>query len=112
VGALLPYVMRYNLPAREPELAEVADVLGVGAGVDQSSRAKAAIVRVEEILAALEVPVNLRELGLRPEHFEFVAEQAMKATRLTANNPRELTHDAIVEILKRGYADDRGWWEL
>jgi alcohol dehydrogenase class IV len=112
VGALLPYVMRYNLPAREPELAEVADVLGVGAGGDQSSRAKAAIVRVEEILAALEVPVNLRELGLRPEHFEFVAEQAMKATRLTANNPRELTHDAIVEILKRGYADDRGWWEL
>lgn len=113
VGALLPYVMRYNLPAREPEFAEIAGILGADRpGDDQATRARAAILRVEEILGALDVPLNLGDLGLRPDQFDTVAEQAMKATRLTANNPRELTRASIVEILKRGYADDRGWWDL
>lgn len=36
----------------------------------------------------------------------------MLATRLTANNPRELTATAVVAILERGYAADRSWWQL
>jgi hypothetical protein len=33
----------------------------------------------------------------------------MLATRLTANNPRELTVESVVSILEAGYAGDRGW---
>ncbi|MFF5988491.1 iron-containing alcohol dehydrogenase [Prauserella flavalba] len=111
VGALLPYVMRYNLPAREPEFAEVADVLGVAdPGQSRASRARAGIERVDAILAALDVPPDLRELGLKPEQFDTVAEQALRARRLTANNPRELTKGSVLEILERGYHGDRGWW--
>jgi alcohol dehydrogenase class IV len=36
----------------------------------------------------------------------------MLATRLTANNPRDMTKDDIVKILERGYADDRSWWQI
>jgi hypothetical protein len=36
----------------------------------------------------------------------------MLATRLTANNPRELDHDAVVSILEHGYNDDRSWWQV
>jgi alcohol dehydrogenase class IV len=75
-------------------------------------RARAGILRVEEILAALGVPLNLRELGLDPSMFGFVAEQSMLATRLLANNPRDLTYPAVVEILRRGYDDDRSWTAL
>ncbi|MFI5607008.1 iron-containing alcohol dehydrogenase [Amycolatopsis sp. NPDC051903] len=113
VGALLPYVMRFNLPVREAEFAEIGVAFGItDPALSQTARAHAAIERMEEILGVLGVPLNLRDLGLEPDQFTYVAEQAMLATRLTANNPRDLSEAAIVEILKRGYADDRTWWEL
>lgn len=113
VGALLPYVMRFNLPANTAAFAEMAQLFGVARpGASELDNAKAAILRVEELLAALSVPLNLKDLGLQPEHFAEVAASAMLATRLTANNPRELTADAVVKILEFGYADDRSWWEI
>ncbi|TFD65137.1 iron-containing alcohol dehydrogenase [Cryobacterium ruanii] len=113
VGALLPYLMRYNLPVRQAEFAEIGRILGVATDSQtELEQAQAAIVRVEQILAALGVPLNLRELGLKPEDFEFVADQALLASRLTANNPRPLTKEDIVAILERGYADDRSWWRI
>ena len=111
VGALLPYVMRFNLPARVEEFAEIADVLGVAEpGASTEARAHAGIRRVDELLEVLGCPTNLRDLGLVPDQFEFVAAQALLATRLTANNPRELSHEAVLEILRRGHADDRSDW--
>lgn len=113
VGALLPYVMRFNLPANTAAFAEMAQLFGVATpGASELDNAKAAILRVEELLAALGVPLNLKDLGLQPEQFAEVAASAMLATRLTANNPRELTADAVVKILEFGYADDRSWWEI
>lgn len=111
ISALLPYVMRYNLPTRVPEFAEIGRILGVADARDPEERqARSAIERVEAILVALGAPLDLRTLGLEPSDFRFVAEQAMLATRLTANNPRELTEDSVVAILERGYAGDRSWW--
>lgn len=113
VGALLPYVMRFNLPAQEAAFAEMATLFGLAAdGSTPLDRARAAILRVEELLAALGVPRNLRDLGLSPDDFGFVADQAMLATRLTANNPRPLTRESIIAILERGYADDHSWWDV
>lgn len=113
VGALLPYVMRYNLPAAVPVFAEMAALFGISdPAAGALDNARLAIVRVEELLAALGVPTNLRDLGLSPADFGHVADQAMLATRLTANNPRELTREAIVGILERGYADDHTWWDI
>lgn len=113
VGALLPYVMRFNLPANTAAFAEMAQLFDVARpGASELDNAKAAILRVEELLAALGVPLNLKDLGLQPEQFAEVAASAMLATRLTANNPRELTADAVVKILEFGYADDRSWWEI
>jgi len=111
VGALLPYVMRYNLPTRIEAFAELGRVLGV---TDLSrphiEQAHAGIERVEQLLEAVGCPLDLKTLGVEPKDFEFIADQALLATRLTANNPRELTKDGILEILERGYAGDRSWW--
>lgn len=113
ISALLPYVMRYNLPARIPEFAEIGRILGVATATESElAQAHRAIERIEEILAALGAPLDLRTLGLARADFGFVAEQALLATRLTANNPRELTRDAVVAILERGYDGDRSWWQL
>jgi alcohol dehydrogenase class IV len=113
VGALLPYVMRFNLPTRVAEFAEIGRVLGVAdAGSPELDQATAGIERVDAILAAMGVPLDLKMLGLDPSQFEFVADQALLATRLTANNPRELTREAILGILRRGHDGDRSFTEL
>ncbi|WP_291039693.1 iron-containing alcohol dehydrogenase [Herbiconiux sp.] len=113
ISALLPYVMRFNLPTRVEEFAEIGRLLGAANPASPSiDQAHAGILRVEEILAALGAPLDLKTLGLSPDDFGFVADQAMFATRLTANNPRELTKELIVAVLERAYAGDRSWWEV
>lgn len=111
ISALLPYVMRYNLPTRLPEFAEIGRILGAAdARESEEHQAHSAIERIEAILQTLGAPLDLRTLGLQAKDFGFVAKQSMLATRLTANNPRELTEDAVVTILERGYDGDRSWW--
>ncbi len=111
ISALLPYIMRFNLPARTAEFAEIGRIFGVAdPAAPGSEQAHAGILRVEELLAALGAPLDLKTLGLKPEDFGYVADQAMLATRLTANNPRELTRELVIEILERAYANDRSWW--
>lgn len=113
VGALLPFIMRFNLPARVTEFAEIGRLFGVAtAGEPELEQAKSGIRRVESILRAMNVPLDLKTLGLQPDQFGFVADQALLATRLTANNPRELTRDAVIGILRRGYRGDLESWEL
>lgn len=113
VGALLPYVMRYNLPERVDEFAEMGRIFGISSPErDLVDQARAAINRVEEVLRELRVPLTLKELGLEPDQISYVAKQAVQATRLTANNPRELTESSIEAILQKGYDGDLSWWQL
>ena len=110
VGALLPYVMRYNLPARIGEFAEVGRLLAAcEASAPELEQAKAGIERVDAILAALGVPADLKALGLGTGDFGYVADQSLLATRLIDNNPRPLDREGIGWILDRGYAGDRSW---
>lgn len=112
VGALLPYVMRFNLPVRVEALAEMARHLGVAvAATPAPEAARAAITRVEELLAAAGAPLDLASIGLRPEHVPELAAAAMKSTRLVVNNPRPLTEAGCAGIYARGIAGDRSWWE-
>lgn len=112
VGALLPYVMRFNLPSRMAEFAEIGRILGVAdRSASELEQARSAILRIEALLAEAGAPLNLRDLGVKPEHFQQIAAAAMKATRLIVNNPREMTQEAVAGILARGHADDRSWWD-
>lgn len=113
IAALLPYVMRYNLPARVPEFAEIGRLMGAAdPDASELDQAHAGIGAIESLLETLGAPTDLATLGLSPDDVGFVADQAMLATRLTANNPRELTRDAVIAILERGLAGDRSWWTV
>jgi alcohol dehydrogenase class IV len=111
VGALLPYVMRFNLPVRQKEFAEIGAALGVAqAARSEQDNARAAIERIEALLRTSGAPLDLKALGLEPKHFATVAAGAMKATRLTVNNPREMTESNVLGLLQRGYDGDLSWW--
>lgn len=111
VGALLPYVMRFNLPERVEAFARIAGFLGVSEGdVPVEAAARAAIERIESLLLTAGVPADLRGLGLDRADIPAVAAGAMKATRLTVNNPREMTEESMARLLERAYDGDRSWW--
>jgi alcohol dehydrogenase class IV len=111
VGALLPYVMRFNLPYCVAEFAEIGRILGVADRTQPVIRqAQAGIARVDEMLAEAGTPPDLKAIGVKPEHFAQIAKQSMLASRLVLNNPGPMSEVAVTTLLARGYAGDRTWW--
>ena len=111
VGALLPYVMRFNLPYCTREFAEIGRILGVAKASDsEEEQARSGILRIEELLSGVGAPLELKSIGVKPEHFSQIATQALKASRLVLNNPAPMTIDNVIALLRRGYANDRTWW--
>jgi alcohol dehydrogenase class IV len=103
-AALLPHVMEVNLRAlreRQPDHpalerhTEVARIL--------TSRAAASaddgVAWVAELCRDLRVP-GLGSYGLAPEAFDDLALRSARASSMQGN-PIELTHDEIVEVLRR-----------
>src|SRR5262249_17784660 len=64
-GLLLPFVMRYNLPARRHQFAALAHLLGADVeGMSEADAAEAAIKAVEQLRADIGIPLRLRDLGV------------------------------------------------
>lgn len=113
VGALLPYVMRFNLPYCTQEFAQIADILGV-APPDASTldQAKAGILRIEELLESVGSPLELKAIGVEPRYFKTIAESSVKAKRLVLNNPAPMTEESVTALLEYGVKGDRSWWKI
>ena len=107
VGALLPYVMEFNRPARIPEFAAIAVAMGADPDDTPEDLADQAINRVAALLASVGIPATLAELGLSSDQLRWTAEQALQAERLVANNPRPLDVDALEHIVRAAHSGDR-----
>lgn len=108
VACLLPYAMEYNLPAATPEMARVADALGLPhTEGGQVERAYAAIDAIARLFGVIGIPKSLRLLGLREDKLGWVAEQSLGATRLVKNNPRLLDLEAMTTIVGTAFSGDR-----
>jgi alcohol dehydrogenase class IV len=103
-GLLLPYVMRFNLPARTKEFAVIARLLGEDvAGLPERQAAERAIVAVEELRDDIGVPRRLRDLGAREEQLRPFAEKAFGIKRILRVNPRAVTVDDLEGIFKAAF---------
>jgi alcohol dehydrogenase class IV len=122
VGALIPYVMRHNFPARVREFARIAETLGVVSADSDGSggsfgvgepvaAARAGVEAVDAIIDGLGIPATLADLGLPGDRLDEVAEQALTARRLVENNPRPLDHAAMSAIVRAAYEGDRSFPE-
>ncbi len=107
VGALLPYVMEFNRPARVPELAAIALAMGAHSDASAEDLADQSIEMVAALLASVGIPSTLAELGLPADQLRWTAEQALGAERLISNNPRPLDVDALEHIVRAAHAGDR-----
>ncbi|MEX0676800.1 MAG: iron-containing alcohol dehydrogenase [Pirellulales bacterium] len=103
-GTLLPYVMRYNLPARQREFARVAQLLGEDTrGQSEPQAAERAIRAIEALNRAIGIPARLRDLGAKREQIPEFAEKGLKIARIVRCNPRVPTVPEVIELLNEAY---------
>lgn len=88
---MLPSVLRWNLSVNAAQQAKVAQALGAKDGD--------AAMAVTRLVEGLGQPTRLREVGVRPEHYDAIATGAMQNV-FVRSNPRAITDPAQVrEIL-------------
>jgi alcohol dehydrogenase len=87
-GMLLPYVMEFNRPAREAELAELTRVMG-----------GEAVECVHQLGLRIGLPASLERIGVKESDLRPMAEASLPIKRLIDNNPRPLDVDSLEAIL-------------
>ena len=103
-GLLLPYVMRFNLPARRPQFAAVARLLGEDVtGLAEEAAAERAVTAVERLRADIGIPRRLRDLGVTEAQLRPFAEKAFGIRRILRVNPRPVTVDDLEGIYRAAY---------
>jgi alcohol dehydrogenase class IV len=103
-GLLLPFVMRYNLPARRQQFAVIARLLGADVeGKSETEAAEAAIGTVEQLRQDIGIPLRLRDLGVKEEQLRSLAEKAFGIKRILRVNPRPVTVEDLEGILRAAY---------
>ncbi len=103
-GLLLPYVMRYNLPVRQKELAKIAILLGEDvAKLPIEDAAGRAIAAVERLRKDIGIPERIRDLGGTREQLPAFAAKAYEIKRLMLLNPRLPSEADLLGILESSY---------
>jgi alcohol dehydrogenase class IV len=94
---MLPYAMRFNLPACSAELSGVARALGIDtAGLTDEAAAAAAVDAVAALIHELDMPQRLRDAGVAADDLARLAALALKSAAVRAN-PRPVSTAAQVE---------------
>jgi alcohol dehydrogenase class IV len=103
-GLLLPYVMRFNLPARIARFGRIAQLLGKEiTGLDEQSAAEQAVTAVEQLKTDIGIPQRLRDLGVTPDQLPLFAEKAFAVKRILRVNPVPVTAQDLEGILRTAW---------
>ncbi|HLT98566.1 MAG TPA: iron-containing alcohol dehydrogenase [Burkholderiaceae bacterium] len=102
VASLMPWVMRWNEPAIQNELQQMA-------GAMRLESKDEVIPAVAGLFARIGIPPTLAALGLTEDRLGWVAEQSCGIERLVLNNPRPLKHDTMLALVKAAYFGDASY---
>ena len=103
---LLPYVESYNLIGNMNRFRDVAQAMGVQVeGISVTCAAEKAIEAIKKLSRQLEIPTDLKQLGVREEDFGIMADNAKKdVCQLTI--PRTATREQVIEIYRQAYVGE------
>ena len=100
---LLPYVEEFNLIGNLNRFRDLAEAMGEKIeGLSTGDAAAKAIQAIRTISRQVGIPASLKELGVKPEDFGIMAENAMKDV-CCLTNPRKATKEQVIEIYRRAY---------
>lgn len=100
---VLPHCMEFSRIAVPHLFARVAEALGKNIqriSVDEAS--KMAVEAVREIMIETEIPMRLREVGVKEEAFEAMAKDGF-ASGIHLSNPRKVTFADMLKIYRAAY---------
>jgi alcohol dehydrogenase class IV len=89
-GLLLPYVMRFNAPACEAELAQLSAVVG-----------QDVLDWLAALVQRMPIPHTLADLQIAATEIPAMAEESLEHTRLLKNNPREWSAETARAVLEQ-----------
>ncbi|MBW2637789.1 MAG: iron-containing alcohol dehydrogenase, partial [Deltaproteobacteria bacterium] len=104
VGLFIPYVFQFYRPVTDKYL-EICDTLGVG-GETAEERFAGLMERVKNLFKELDVPLCLKDLGIKEEEFEANMEKMVVYTYEdidTIFSPRPITKGQCVTIFRCAY---------
>ncbi len=101
-AVLLQEVLRYDLPAVEEKLPELAFGLGYRCGGDKKSASEMVQESMGRLLDASGAPRSLRSLGVLEEDLPTLAQRAKKDICILTS-PRQAEEEDLLAILKRAY---------
>ncbi len=100
---LLPYVQEFNLIGNLDRFAVIAKTMHVNVdGMSPFEAGEACIKELKTFGRYMGIAPNLKELGVKPEDFELMAEHAMQDA-CAATNPRKATKEQIIAIFQKAY---------
>ena len=105
-AVLLPYVMEFNADYTGEKFREIARAMGVK-GVDEMTESEyrtAAINAVKQLSADVGIPATLKEIGVKEEDLDALADAAM-ADVCTGGNPRPCTKELVLEVYKTAFGE-------
>jgi alcohol dehydrogenase class IV len=103
-GLLLPFVMRFNLPKRVREFAQIAAWLGEDVrGLSEQTAAERAVSAVERLKRDIGIPERLRDIGIKEGQLRELAEKAHAIKRITRVNPRTATVEELEAIYREAW---------
>lgn len=101
-AVVLPYVMEFNRSSSAARLAQVAIAMGDSSMTREDVLAGNAIERVRKLNAQIGIPPRLRDVGVKEEDLQRIADKAFQdASHL--GNPRKTTQDDLLSIAKAAY---------
>jgi alcohol dehydrogenase class IV len=105
MAAILPAVMRFNIPANPGGFKRIAEIFGADtSGLPALQAAELAAVAVEGLLDAVGVPHTVSAHGLRREDVQRVADLSWSQIEdFLDTNPRTLGRQDVVDIVTAAF---------
>jgi alcohol dehydrogenase class IV len=98
---MLPHAMRFNLDVTAPQLAQVAQAMGVAlTGQSDEEAAEIAAQTVHNLISQLNLPQRLRDAGVKEADLPHLAELTLKSSAVQSN-PKSVTDVAQAEAIFR-----------
>lgn len=105
-AALLPFVMKFNLPACADKYKDIAVALGQDvSGLSTLQAAEKAIETVIEMNQSMNIPLNIKELGVSLDYLPKLVEDSMRSGNVLIN-PRLTKPADIQSIIEKAYYGD------
>ncbi len=98
---MLVPTLKFNASVAGDKYRNIATALGVK-GMEDATREEAieaCITAIQQLADDIQIPRTLRELGVKEEDIEFLAESAANDA-CTPGNPKDVTKEEIIEIYR------------